>query len=527
VKKNLPITDNEYKLADTDVIISATDLKGAVTSVNQTFKAVSGFSDDELLGKNHNVVRHPDMPPAAFDDLWTRIKDNQTWMGIVKNRCKNGDYYWVDAFVTPLLENGRIMGYESTRVKPDQQIVQRAEKVYQAIWANKFKLPRFKLNCANKVSLVFSAMQLMVMAGLHFITDLPAIWAVLIWLFSSAIGSAVIHYFYKPLKAVTDKARKFMNNPITQYVYTGRYDEAGQLDLAMEMLNAMNRTILKRLEQVSGTLEGHAQNAADLVKDTQNGVQRQQAEIEQVATAINEMTATVQEVARNTQNAAEAAESANQQASVGASKVNSALEVIQSLSGDVEKTESSIQELANNSVEIGTVLDVIKGVAEQTNLLALNAAIEAARAGEQGRGFAVVADEVRTLASRTQESTEEIQSMIEKIQNGTQDAVNKMADVRQRSMQGLENVESSATSIKEMRAAVETMNTMNTQIASAAEEQSVVSGTISENIENINQVSHSTDTVASEMSSTSLELADLASNIHSMINQFGEAISKP
>ena len=526
MKKNLPVSDNEYKLTDTDVIISATNLKGAITGVNETFKQVSGFSDNELLGKNHNVVRHPDMPPAAFADLWAAMKKNQPWMGIVKNRCKNGDYYWVDAFVTPLLENGKTVGYESTRVKARPETIKRSDKMYKAIWADKFKMPKFKPGYALKVSALFSGLQLMTMLGLFLSGSVSAVSATLIWLAGSVIAFAAYRLFFKPFERVTQMAKDFIDNPLTQYVYTGRHDEVGTIELALEMLNAMNRTILKRVEQVTANLAGYANDASDLVSDTRSGVHRQQAEIEQVASAMSQMTATVHDVAKNTQSAAEVARNANEQAQQGASKAAAAVSAIKTLSVDVEQAENSIQELAKSSVEIGSVLDVIKGVAEQTNLLALNAAIEAARAGEQGRGFAVVADEVRTLASRTQESTEEIHSMIEKIQQGTQNAVTKMADVMVRSKEGLENVEISSTSIEQMQSSVEMMNTLNTQIASAAEEQSAVSETIAENIENINQVSHTTDTTATEMSHTSEELASLASDIHNMINQFEEAISR-
>jgi len=525
VKKNLPVTEKEHELSENDVIISATDLKGAITSVNETFKCISGFNDEELFGKNHNVVRHPDMPPAAFADLWTDLKDNKPWMGIVKNRCKNGDYYWVDAFVTPLLENGKTAGYESTRVKADSTIISRAEKLYQAIWAKKFKMPKIIPDFATKVTAIFSGLQFIAVTGLFAINQLSIPAAIAVWLITTVLSFLIAKRVLKPISDLTQTARKFIHNPITQYVYTGRHDEVGQIELSLKMLNAMNRTILKRLDQVSGELTNHATDSADLVGDTRMGVQRQQSEIEQVATAMNEMTSTVQEVARNTQSASEVANNASEQADIGASKVSVAVQVIESLSVDIKDTEESIQELANNSVQIGSVLDVIKGVAEQTNLLALNAAIEAARAGEQGRGFAVVADEVRSLASRTQESTEEIQAMIEKIQQGTQSAVAKMADVRERSNDGLENVVTSSDAIQKMQEAVKMMNDLNTQIASAAEEQSVVSGTIAENIENINMVSQSTDTSATEMFATSQHLAGLSSDIHNMICQFEEVVS--
>ncbi len=524
MKKNLPVNNTERELSDNEVIISATDLKGVITSVNETFKSISGFNDEELFGKNHNVVRHPDMPPAAFADLWTTMKQDKPWMGIVKNRCKDGSFYWVDAFVTPLLNNGKTSGYESTRVKADKTITQRAEKLYQAIWANKFKMPKFKPDYATKVIVSFSLLQLITVTGLWASGHLSMLPAIVVWGATSILSYFFAKALLKPITVVTQRAKSIIHNPLTQYVYTGRHDEAGQIELSLRMLSAMNRTILKRLDQVCGQLESYAMDAADLVGDTRLGVQRQQSEIEQVATAMNEMTATVQEVAHNTQTALEVANNANEQAGVGATKVADAVRVIESLSVDIKETEQSIQELANNSVDIGSVLDVIKGVAEQTNLLALNAAIEAARAGEQGRGFAVVADEVRTLASRTQESTEEIQAMIEKIQHGTQSAVDKMADVRKRSNEGMENVATSSNAIQEMKKAVETMGSLNTQIASAAEEQSVVSGTIAENVENINMLSQSTDTTATEMFATTQYLAGLASDIHNMINQFEEAM---
>ena len=137
MKKNLPITDNEVTFDARAAITSTTDLKGALTYINQDFLEISGFSSDELLGKNHNIVRHPDMPSAAFEDLWATIKSGKSWMGLVKNRCKNGDYYWVDAFVTPLKKNGEVVGYESTRFKSSDSLTKRAKDVYEKFNAGK------------------------------------------------------------------------------------------------------------------------------------------------------------------------------------------------------------------------------------------------------------------------------------------------------------------------------------------------------------------------------------------------------
>lgn len=135
MKKNLPVTGREITLAEGQELISTTDLKGIITGYNQAFREMSGFDDEELLGKNHNVIRHPDMPPEAFEDLWQHMKLGKHWMGIVKNRSKSGDHYWVDAYVTPVMENGQVTGYESVRVRPSNEQVERAEQVYQKLQA--------------------------------------------------------------------------------------------------------------------------------------------------------------------------------------------------------------------------------------------------------------------------------------------------------------------------------------------------------------------------------------------------------
>jgi len=175
MKMNTPVTDNEVNVSSNSVIVSTTDLKGALTYVNDDFIKISGFSRDELIGKNHNIVRHPDIPPAAFSDLWNTLHEGKAWMGIVKNRCKNGDYYWVDAYVTPIFENKTIVGYQSVRVKPDREDVARAEKLYQQLTAG--KTPRLTplLSMSNKIFAGFSAILSAIFCALFFTTTPPPI----------------------------------------------------------------------------------------------------------------------------------------------------------------------------------------------------------------------------------------------------------------------------------------------------------------------------------------------------------------
>ncbi len=525
MKKNLPITDNEVNYSDKLVITSGTDLKGAIRYVNQDFIEVSGFDESELIGKNHNVVRHPDMPPAAFENLWETLKSGKSWMGAVKNRCKNGDYYWVDAFVTPMLDSGKITGYESTRVKLDQHSKVRAETLYKKISQGKARL-NSRFYFWHKLAAGLVATQCLIIMSGSLLTDFNIYYAVLFSLILAGLTTSLCWWLTLPLQALVKKSKRVFDNPVAQYIYTSRRDEFGQIDLALQMLRATNRTVLNRLEQSSSQLEYYSQHTYQLSQETSASVRQQQLDIDQVATAITEMSATVQEVARNTQSAANSASHASEESNTGTSMVKQTLTIINSLTKEVKDTEHAIEKLAVSSEEIGTVLEVIKGIAEQTNLLALNAAIEAARAGEQGRGFAVVADEVRTLAGRTQQSTEEIQTMIEKIQQDTHSAVDRMGHVRKHAQNGLTQVENSANAIAATTRAVEEMNGLNTQIASAAEEQSTVSEDISRNISKISEVAISTGSNASQMTQTSEEMNLLASQLRAMISQFNEALSE-
>ncbi len=523
MKKNYPVTNVEKEYSEDLRIITTTNLKGIITYANDGFVEVSGFSREELVGKNHNVVRHPDMPPAAFEDLWETIKAGKQWLGIVKNRCKNGDHYWVNAHVTPIYSHGEVSGYQSVRVVPEREWVRRAEQVYG------------RLNAGKKP---FSlAMQLACMgrgAGKYLLILLPLLIAGgivgnLSW--PSLLGTAVLAlpvagllswFERRILRKRTRLATEVFDNGLAQWIYTGRLSGVGAYELGLITQQAMLRTILGTVEDSAINLGDVANDNAGVVEQTRQGVQRQRDEIDQVATAMNEMAATVQEVAQNTQSAMNAANEATEQARSGALTVTEAIGVIENLSASVKQAQEVIQKLSEDSTSIGSVLEVITGIAEQTNLLALNAAIEAARAGEQGRGFAVVADEVRTLAQRTQDSTKEIHAIVERIQGGVQHVVNEMGEVTEKAEHGVEQVEGSAMALSEISGAVASINDMNTQIASSAEEQSAVAEEINRNIININQVSQETADGAAVTSESSQRLSEMVAELRSMVHQFSK-----
>jgi len=297
-------------------------------------------------------------------------------------------------------------------------------------------------------------------------------------------------------------------------------DEVGQTAVALNKMLTKFEGILNELNGSTLQLGSAADQMSSLAEQGNEGVNKQLRETEQVATAINEMTATVQEVARNAAQAAEAAATANEEAREGEGIVEQTTRTITTLASEVEAAAEVIHTLEKDSESIGTVLDVIRGIAEQTNLLALNAAIEAARAGEQGRGFAVVADEVRTLASRTQQSTLEIQQMIEKLQSGATHAVKVMEQGRSKAQASVDQASAAGQSLKKITSAVNTINDMNTQIASAAEEQSAVAEEINRNITNISQIGDETAEGVGQTAAASENLAQLSTQLQSLVGQF-------
>ncbi len=263
-----------------------------------------------------------------------------------------------------------------------------------------------------------------------------------------------------------------------------------------------------------------AETLSAVTASSHNGLMRQQGEIEQVATAMNGMSATVTDVSKNAANAASAATDADKRAKDGCDVVNTTVETINDLASEVERTAAVIENLKGDSIGIGTVLDVIRDIAEQTNLLALNAAIEAARAGEQGRGFAVVADEVRTLASRTQQSTREINDMIERLQNGANQAVDAMETGRAKAEESVQQAARAGEALQAITGVVDSIKSMNMQIAGAAEQQSITAEEINRNIVNISAVAQETAGGSHQTSGSSEELTSLAADLQEQVKGF-------
>jgi len=525
MKSNTPVTNKENDYSASMRIVSTTDLKGVVTYANNDFISISGFEKDELIGKSHNVVRHPDMPPAAFNDLWQDIKAGKPWMGVVKNRCKNGDYYWVNAYVTPIIENNTVAGYQSVRLKPSQKDVSNAENLYKALWKPASGLStlinKFTPNLTGKIVLTNIAVLLSGLASIKVIgadSNISLVTSAIIMLLT---GAACAHFVARPWKQAAKESQDIFNNAVARQVYTGRQDELGQLQSVIKMQHAQQETILWRIGSATQDLENVSEHAINITSQTEQEMNNQSMEVEQVATAMNQMTSTVHEVAQNSSLTASSTEMADKEVINGKQIVDNTIERINSLAGEVETAVQTINELANDTAQIGSVVDVIRDISEQTNLLALNAAIEAARAGEQGRGFAVVADEVRTLAGRTQDSTTEIQTMIESLQSSATQATQVMEKSQQSAIDSVSKSHEAGESLESITAAVKTIADMSAQIATAAEEQSAVSEEINRNVTNIKTATDKTLGATQETSQANASLADSIQRLNVMVQQFG------
>lgn len=415
-----PTTQREYELSANATLMSTTDPKSRICYANEAFVKVSGYSREELMGQPHNLVRHPDMPVQAFQDMWATLQQGEPWTGLVKNRRKNGDHYWVRANVTPIIRNGRTSGHMSVRTKPSRAEIDAAEELYRALREGQAGTCSFFKGLVVRTGLtsVLSWSQRMsVRWRIRSVLGaaLPALalgaWALglngaAIAGFTGLVGAVLVlastaleQQIAKPLEQLRDQALRVATGDSQEVQHLNRVDEIGMTLRTVGQLGLMFRWLLSDVSQQAEVVHDAS---ADLVQSNvamSIGVEQVAARVHETAESMAAMTTTLRESADAATEASALAGRARQTAEEGGRAV-----------GDVVATMNGI---ASSSKRVSDIVSVIDSLAFQTNLLALNAAVEAARAGESGRGFAVVAGEVRNLAQKSGAASKEIRALIE------------------------------------------------------------------------------------------------------------------
>ncbi|MHB1125274.1 MAG: methyl-accepting chemotaxis protein [Ramlibacter sp.] len=471
MRVNLPVIDEEYVLPDGEVIVSRTDLKGVLTYVNEAFVRSSGFAREELVGRAHNIIRHPDMPSEAFADLWRTIGAGRPWSALVKNRRKNGGFYWVRASVTPVLADGQVAGYMSVRVKPKPGEVAAAQALYRAMregQAGGVKLVHGRVRHSGARGLLERALSLsffsrclisaasfaVLFAGVGAVAaPRPASGAGAAWLWGLAAGGLVASAVFglwattqigRPLDAAIAVATRVGAGDVGAEFPDFGDPEFMRLFRMLDQMNAKLVGVVKDVHASTRTVERAVAGIARGNVDLSQRTEQQASALEQTAASMEQLTGTVRQNADNALQANQLAADACAVAVRGGEAV-----------GNVVGTMAAIN---RSSHQIADIVSVIDSIAFQTNILALNAAVEAARAGEQGRGFAVVAAEVRSLAQRSAAAAKEIRGLIgasvERVEEGA-----RLVETAQRTMGDI--VES-----------VQRVSAIMTAIASASQEQS-------------------------------------------------------
>ncbi|HCI52018.1 MAG TPA: methyl-accepting chemotaxis protein [Gallionella sp.] len=526
---NSYVTQNEVPFPDGVVLISKTDTRGIITYANDEFVAISGYSKEELVGKNHNIVRHADMPAAAFKWLWDTLHAGHPWRGMVKNRCKNGDFYWVRATVVPIIEQGRTSGYVSMRRKPTREQIVQAEALYRRHAESgvgfgspneRFKFSNWSLK--SKLQLVIQSALLVVLGvGQFFIsvqlhtdsaTELQLLAGqvflhVFLYFF---IGFCVLRYVHNPLEAAKHEIRNVLQGNFDNEIEIGVGDEVGDMCREVTTMQTYLRMLVDEIVASARHINSYSVALDTQVSGVASSAFVAQEQIQAIASTMDEYSQSVAEVAAL---AADSIEDANSMKNIVDENNHNMEESIAAISRVAETVQSSshtMTELGLSIQKIGVISNAIQEIAEQTNLLALNAAIEAARAGEQGRGFAVVADEVRKLAERTANSTKDIALTIREISTTSNSAVQSMECAVSEVANGIGLIQRNGDGMQEIMNASVNVSERISQISTASRAQSSASISVAKNLSAVKDVVDSNTQAATDAKKSAASLAQSA-----------------
>lgn len=502
---------------DTAPMILRTDVKGTIDLCNEAFARISGYNRDELIGQPVSMLRHPDMPARLFDDLWQHLHAAKPWLGLIKNRHKDGSEYWIELYIMPVYDQNQLIGYGALAIEAQASRVHRATQVYRSIQRGHWRiglaalLHRHALSClaAGAVALLLAS------AGAG-----PLQWSLAVGL-AATLGLLQRSRRNQHLRQWKAQHPAACSSPFTAQIYSpGLHAAEGWRDVALHCAHARLQTALARIGIAGEQLEAAAMATGERLRDDAKRLETQRQEASQTAVAVCEMAASIQEITRNVQISTTAATGANQLADQGRDLAVHSHTSMADLSRAVEEIGAAVGELARFGESIGEVTQVINAVAEQTNLLALNAAIEAARAGEHGRGFAVVADEVRSLARRTRQSTETIDGLVGELRARMQTTVQLYRHGQVVASQCAGNVHKVSEALEDILLKVSQISEQSLYMSASTEQQSQVIEDINQQISRIADLSTANAQSAQSGLGSSQLVLDQASALRGLALRF-------
>ena len=542
MRKNLPVTNLETILPDNEFIYSRTDAKGVIVEANEAFAKVSGFTREEMIGQPHNLVRHPDMPEEAFADLWRDLKAGRPWCGLVKNRRKDGGFYWVVANVSPVREGGQIVGYQSVRSRPSRTEINTADAAYKQIRegdkSTRVEHGRVVDRRAASVRAVLALPIQLTLIGIAAVAGAAmrlaggnlgsGALATALDVVATVLGLYGLCFLFVYAPRVIRDLNAFgawldgllTTGNLKQRIHSQRHDLIGTVIQKTDNFVSSVQATVQGMADVAAQVGSATHEVGAGVQQVHQSARKQSDATSSAAAAVEEVTMSIGEVAENARSTREVAHHTGKVSRDGFERSGQACEAILSLSETVTVSAEQVETLGQRSAEISQIASVIKEIADQTNLLALNAAIEAARAGEQGRGFAVVADEVRKLAERTGKATQEISAMIAIIQSETKLAVDGMRAGAAQVGEGVNLVHSSQEALQRIKDEMDDTIRRVDEISHASVEQQAAMTQLAQNVE---QVAAMTEQNVSVVAHTDVMVSRLSSIVERMeksVNQF-------